>query len=203
MILDKLPINWFDFLLVFVLLAGVLRGRKNGMSEELMPLLQWLAIVCVGAYFYETIGQPVADATVLSSLFSYVATYLGVAVLIKVCVSLLKRLSKGKLVGSDLFGKGEYYLGMVGGMVRFGCVLIAALALLNARYFSPEEIKATKAYREEVYGKDYFPGLIAAQQAVFEQSLTGPWIKANLGFLLIKPTAPEKKQLKRPELNLP
>ena len=203
MILNKLPINWFDFLLVFVLVAGVLRGRKNGMSEELMPLLQWLGIVCAGAYLYEMIGQPIADATVFSLLFCYVATYLGVAVAIKVFFTVLKRLSKGKLVGSDLFGKSEYYMGMLGGMVRFVCILIAALALLNARYFSPEEIKATRAYREDVYGKDYFPGLIAAQQAVFEESLTGPWIKANLSFLLIKPTAPQKKQLQRPELGLP
>ena len=116
---------------------------------------------------------------------------------------MLKRLSKGKLVGSDLFGGSEYYLGMAGGLVRFACVLIAALALLNARYFSPEEIKSTRAYREEVYGKDYFPGLMTAQQAVFEQSLTGPWIKTNLNFLLIKPTAPEKKELKRREADLP
>ena len=31
--LDKLPINWFDFAVVIILLLGVSRGRKNGMSE--------------------------------------------------------------------------------------------------------------------------------------------------------------------------
>ena len=43
--LDKLPFNWFDFVLVVVLVVGVFRGRKHGMSEELLPLLKWLAIL--------------------------------------------------------------------------------------------------------------------------------------------------------------
>ena len=82
MTLDKLPINWFDFFLVAVLLAGVFRGRKNGMSEELMPLLQWLGIVSAGSYFYEMIGLQLAQATVFSLLFTYVAAYVAVAVLV-------------------------------------------------------------------------------------------------------------------------
>jgi methylphosphotriester-DNA--protein-cysteine methyltransferase len=35
------------------------------------------------------------------------------------------------------------------------------------------------------------------------KSLTGPWIKQNLGFLLIKPTEPEDKQLHQKEAVLP
>src|SRR6266851_3479980 len=45
--LDKLPVNAFDIVLVAVLVAGVLRGRKHGMSEELLGLIKWLAILAL------------------------------------------------------------------------------------------------------------------------------------------------------------
>ena len=43
--LDQLPINLFDVVLIAVLAAGIFEGRKHGMSEELLSLLMWLAIV--------------------------------------------------------------------------------------------------------------------------------------------------------------
>ena len=43
--LDQLPINMFDLVVVLVLAAGIFRGRKNGMSEELLSLLKWVAIL--------------------------------------------------------------------------------------------------------------------------------------------------------------
>jgi hypothetical protein len=37
------------------------------------------------------------------------------------------------------------------------------------------------------------------QAVVFEKSASGPWIRDNLGFLLIKPTEPENKDLHQKE----
>jgi hypothetical protein len=34
--------NWFDVALVLVLAFGFWRGRKRGMTKELLPTLQWL-----------------------------------------------------------------------------------------------------------------------------------------------------------------
>jgi hypothetical protein len=34
------------------------------------------------------------------------------------------------------------------------------------------------------------------QKAVFEDSLTGPWVKNHLGFVLLDPTAAEEKDSK-------
>ena len=109
----------------------------------------------------------------------------------------------GKLLGSDIFGRSEYYLGMGSGLLRFSCMLLAALALLNARSFSPAEIRAREKYVDDVYGSDYFPCLYTVQTAVFDRSLTGPWIKENLGFLLIQPIEPEKKELHQKEYAVP
>jgi uncharacterized membrane protein required for colicin V production len=194
--LDKLPINLFDLIVIVVLAAGIYRGRKHGMSEELIKLLQWLAILFGCAAIYEWGGQMFGEFTgMFGRLSRYLLAYVAGALLIVLLFTLVKRGLDGKLLGSDFFGRAEYYLGMGSGMVRFTCMLLAALALLNARYFSPQEVKAMERYQDDVYGSNFFPGLQTAQSVVFEKSLTGPWIKQNLGFLLIKPTRPENKAL--------
>src|SRR6185503_10664356 len=116
---------------------------------------------------------------------------------------LLKRTFSGKLIGSDTFGRGEYYLGMPSGMLRFACILIAGLALLNARLYRAEEIKAMTKFQNDNYGSQFFPTLQTVQDQVFAKSILGPQIKTYLGFLLIKPTLPESTQIKRTAGNLP
>jgi len=189
-----LPFNGFDLVLVVVLIGGFLLGRKNGMSEELLPLVQWLIIIFGSAQLYQPLGQMLADATALSLLSSYIIAYISVAIAVKLLLTGFKYLLKGKLIGGDAFGEGEYYLGMTAGMVRFGCGVIAILAVLNARSFTRAEIEGDIKFQKDVYGSEFFPKLYTVQQMVFEKSATGSLIKQNLGFLLIKPTAPENKQ---------
>jgi len=199
--MDKLPFNFFDFVLLAVLVAGVLRGRKHGMSEELLGLLKWIAILIVCALAYEPIGKLFVGSFTL--LFCYVMAYLTAGLVVLIVFAGIKRALGGKLLGSDIFGKAEYYLGMGSGLVRFTCMLLAALALLNARYFSPAEVKAMENFQNDVYGSNFFPTLHSVQSAVFERSLLGPWIKENLSFLLIKPTEPENRQFKQKEFEFP
>jgi uncharacterized membrane protein required for colicin V production len=196
MSLDALPFNAFDLALVVILGIGIYQGRKEGMSQGLIPLFRWLCIVFVCAVAYEPVGQFFNQSTNLfSSLSCYVIAYVGSALAIVVFFIGIKRALGGKLLGSDVFGGTEYYLGMGSGFIRYICIIIALLALLNARLYSTAEIKAREKYVNDLYGKDYFPGLQVLQSVVFEKSLTGPWIKENLSFFLIKPTAPEDKAL--------
>ncbi len=51
MSLDKLPINAFDCVVLAVLAFGLMRGRKHGMSEELVGLITWLAVL-IGCAFW-------------------------------------------------------------------------------------------------------------------------------------------------------
>ena len=204
MSLDQLPINLFDALLIVVLAAGIARGRKHGMSEELMSLLTWLTVLFGCALLYQPGGALIAQFTsVFSRLSCYLMAYVAGALLVFLLFAGIKRGLGGKLLGSDIFGRSEFYLGMGSGVVRFGCILLTALALLNARYFSPTEVRAMEARDIDIYGSDFFPGLHSMQATVFEKSLTGPWIKENLGFLLIEPTEPEKKELHQKEYVLP
>jgi len=204
MSLDKLPVGAFDFILVAVLAFGVFRGRKHGMSEELLGLAKWLVILFVCAMVYEPVGKFFAQETRVFSRFTcYVLAYVSIALAVLILFAGLKRAIGGKLIGSDIFGAAEYYLGMGSGFVRFSCMLLAALALLNARYFSPKEIQDMKNFQDDVYGSNYFPTLQTVQSIVFERSLCGPWIREHLAFFLIKPTEPENKEIKQKEYQFP
>ncbi|MBC8094833.1 MAG: CvpA family protein [Akkermansiaceae bacterium] len=203
MTFDKLPFNWFDLLLVVVIALGIRRGRKNGMSEELVGMLTWLAIAVGCAIIYEPLGTALSQSSVFSLLSSFLMVYISAAVLIAVLFTWVKKSLGGKLVGSDVFGSSEFYLGMVAGTVRLSCILIAVLALLNARGYTAAEIKADQKVQMELYGSNFFPSLYEVQGQVFNKSLTGPWIKRQLSFLLIKSTPPEHKEIKRKEFATP
>jgi uncharacterized membrane protein required for colicin V production len=201
--LDQLPFNWFDLLVIVALLLGLRSGRTHGMSEELMMLLKWLALVLACAVFYEPVGSTISTTSpVFSLLNGYLIGYAAVALIIAALFSLFKKMVGGKLISSEAFGRSEFYLGMFAGMVRFSCVLIMGLALLHARSFEQSEISADVKYQNDMYGSNFFPKLYTIQAQVFDRSVAGPWIKNNLSFLLIKPTAPEKKELKRREVQL-
>jgi len=200
MSLDALPFNAFDLALVVILGIGIYQGRKEGMSGGLIPLFRWLCIIFVCALAYEPVGQFFNQSTTMfSALSCYLMAYVGAALVIVLSFIGLKRALGGKLLGSDIFGGTEYYLGMGSGLIRYTCIIVAFLAVLNARLYSTAEVKAHEKYVNDLYGKDYFPGLHALQSTVFERSLTGPWIKENLSFFLIKPTAPEDKSLHQKE----
>lgn len=202
--LDNLPFNWFDIAIPVVLLIGIQRGRKNGLSVELLGALAWLAIVFGCALVYGPVsGFITGSSTVFSLLSANLMAYLAVALLIAALFAFMKKGVNGKLIGSDVFGSGEFYLGMVAGAIRFTCILFAVLALLNARYFPPAEIKASLKYQNDVYGSDFFPTLHSVQSQVFEKSFAGPWIKNQLSWLLIKPTVPQQAQLARKDFALP
>jgi uncharacterized membrane protein required for colicin V production len=195
----NLPFNWFDLLVIVVVVVGLSRGRKHGMSEELVSLLKWLTILFGCAFLYQPVGNMIATSSVFNTLSGYLIAYLGIALIIAALFAVFKTTIGGKLIGSDAFGRSEFYLGMLAGMVRFSCLLIVGLALLNARAYTTAEIRADTKYQNDVYGSTFFPKLYSVQAQVFDNSLAGPWIKTNLSFLLIKPTEPETKEIRKPK----
>src|SRR5262245_47085183 len=83
--------NWFDFLLLIVILMGVNRGRKNGMSQECIVCLQWVVIVFACAFLYQPLGDLLVQTSPVSHLFSYIVAYVTVAILVKIIFSMIKK----------------------------------------------------------------------------------------------------------------
>jgi uncharacterized membrane protein required for colicin V production len=192
--LDNLPVNWFDGVVLGMLIIGLFRGRKHGMSKEFLPLLKWVSLVVVCGLWYQTAAQLLVNTAALSRLASCIFGYLLLAFVIVLLFMALRRLLFHRVAGNNLFGGAEYYLGMLSGMIRFACMLLAVLALLNAPFYTAADVKKHDAYVKRwfgggLYSGDFFPSLQTIQEQVFTKSFTGPYIKDYLGPLLIE-TAP-------------
>jgi uncharacterized membrane protein required for colicin V production len=191
-----LKLNWFDFVVLLLLAVGVLRGRKRGMSEEVLDLVKWILIVIAAAYLYQPLGEFVASVTPFSNLTCYIALYASIALVTYGFFAAIRRAIGQKLVTSDAFGEGEYYMGMVAGGFRYFCVLIVCLAFLNARLYNAEKVKADDAYWEKNLGSGIRPPSIShLQLSVFENSFCGGLARNYLAAYMIRPTAPEDKPL--------
>ncbi|MGH8023084.1 MAG: CvpA family protein [Limisphaerales bacterium] len=188
---NRLPINWFDAAVLILLGFGAFRGRKNGMTRELAPLVQWLLAATVPALGYVVLARYFNGECHVDKLRSALAGYLAIAIALFLIFTPIKRALKKRAESGGLFGGGEYYLGMCAGPVRYASMILFALALLNARFYTSGEIAAKKAYDERWYGGglysgNYFPDLHTAQNSIFKDSFLGPLIASNLSILLIQ-----------------
>lgn len=194
-------LNWFDVALVLALAIGFWRGRRRGMTKELLPCLQWISILAGAAfghiYFADWLEQQGLVRKVFGNHFdertaALMSAYLLIMAAILFIFALLRRKFSPKLEGSNIFGNNEYYWGIGAGIVRYSCMLLVGLALLNAPYYSALDIKDKQAYNNRWYGGglkgyngDFIPTVYEVQDSVFKKSLVGPYIKEDLSLLLI------------------
>ncbi|MCX6894710.1 MAG: CvpA family protein [Verrucomicrobia bacterium] len=99
----NLPFNWFDIAVVAVLAIGFKRGRKHGMSEEMMYLLQWIVMILGAAWAYQPGGDWLVSVCPVSHLASYITAYITTALVIRIFFLIFRKLVGGKLIGSNIF----------------------------------------------------------------------------------------------------
>lgn len=188
-------LSWVDLFVAVLLLVGILRGRKRGMSEELLDIIKWALILVLAALFYAPLGEFLSGVSFFSLLSCYIFVYALIVLLIMLLFSMIRRSVGDKLVGSDTFGSAEYYLGMMAGLFRYACIILVGMAFLNARYYSPAEIQAKAKYQQDNFGSSFFLTLPDLQKEVFVNSLTGRMAHDYLGVAMIRPTASAEKDL--------
>jgi uncharacterized membrane protein required for colicin V production len=193
----SVPLNWFDLVVLGILLTGAVLGRKRGISEELLPLLQWLAIVVIAAIGYQPLGQFIASSVDITLMFAYIIAYLLCLAALCFAFKWIKRMVGEKLVTGDVFGSLEYYLGILAGTLRFACILLVVMSLVHAKLISPEQLSAEARVQRENFGSISFPTFGILQQAMFSQSVTGQFVKRHLDQQLIAATPAERKLVQR------
>ncbi len=190
----SLSVSWVDLVVLIVLFVGLWRGRKRGMSSEFLDICQWAIIVVAAGLLYEPGGRYLVSSAPTFSLYSaYLFAYILIALVVYGLFALLRDRVGPRIVGSDLFGSAEYYLGMMAGVFRYSCIVIVAMAFLNARYYSPEEKAASLKYQEDNFGSHFFVTVPDLQQEVFTRSLIGRLAHDHLQVALIRPTSPSGK----------
>ena len=188
-------VSWVDIAILAVVIAGIFRGRKRGMSEELLDVIKWVTILVAAAFVMRPAGQMLAEASVFSLLSCYIFIYTLIVLGLKLFFGFIRKRIGDKLVSSDFFGSAEYYLGMVAGAFRYLCVIVVALAFINARYYSPEEIAEDARVQQNNFGDIRFPTWASFQDKVFNRSASGAMARDFVPFCLIPQTAPETKAL--------
>jgi hypothetical protein len=190
--LGNLPFGWFDFIFVALLVFGAFRGRKNGMTKELVPTLRWISIVVAAGLGYEFSGDIFRNYFGLNLAPSYCLGYLTVAFIVFLLFIPAESFLTPRLAGSNIFGGSEYYLGIASGVTRYLAVIFFFLALMNAPRYSNADIKAHKEYAAKTFGGgqqgfsgDFFPTFQEVQEGVFRNSLVGPLISDHLVVMLI------------------
>ena len=184
----QMPFNWFDILVCLMLFIGYQRGKTRGMSQESFTVMKWLAIVILAAIGYEPLGLWISTMATMSKLLSFVIAYAAIAGVVALIFVFISGSLGEKLKGSDAFGKSEFYLAKPAGMLRFLCIVLALLALLNARFYSTAEVNAMNKFQNDNYGSSFFPTLCSIQDGVFKESFLGKQAKEHISFLFIKPT---------------
>src|ERR1039458_2952089 len=100
--LDNLPVNWFDGVVLGMLIIGLFRGRKLGMSKEVLPLLKWVTLVVVCGLWYQTAAQLLVKTAALSRLASCIFGYLLLAFVVVLLFMALRRLLRSEEHTSEL-----------------------------------------------------------------------------------------------------
>lgn len=192
--IEKLPIGWFDLVLVTLLIIGMVRGRKRGVSEELLDVLKWLSIVLVGTFLYRPVGDLLVSLTPFSHLSCYVGTYGIIVATGWMIFASIKQAVGEKVVASEAFGDGEYYLGIFAGGFRYACIILVVLTFIHARQYQPHEANTQVASQMKDFGMVFFTVPIL-QDEVFKYSFLGRQIDTYLTPFMIEPIALESKGL--------
>lgn len=199
---NKLFFNWFDVAILLVLGFGFWRGRKNGISKEILPLFYWLVTVVAAGLGYPFLGDLLIKEGINKTIFgstgwkettsAYITSYLIIVVVIRLAYTFVKKHLKKRVEEGELFRASEYYLGMMAGVLRYACIIIFFLAFISAPYYSAKDIEAEKIYNNRWYGGglqgysgDFIPSMSEFQILVFKDSLFGPAIKRGINVLLI------------------
>ncbi|MEW6304024.1 MAG: CvpA family protein [Verrucomicrobiota bacterium] len=191
--------GWFDFVALLVIIAGGVVGKRRGLSMELIPLIKWLIIIQVCGRLNEPIGGPFARWAEINPSSGFVLVYLALLAVLTLVFYLIRVSVGEKLMMKDLFGQGEYYLGMVAGALRFGCILFVCLAVLNAKYITDEELDAMDRAQAETLGSIRLPTVGTVQRDVFRNSSAGRFAKHYFGSRLIAARPPAQYEKKKIE----
>jgi hypothetical protein len=162
------------------------------MSQEVLPTLQWITIVVLAGLFYHPFGVLIHQNTnnAFDVLWSNITAYVLIAIGVHLIFLALKRALGEKLVGSDFFGRGEYYLGTLSGLVRFACMWIFFCSLMNSRVVTQAEMARTEKMQKQNLEDIRFPTFGSVQHALLFQSFSGNLIENNLNNVLIASVTP-------------
>ncbi len=141
--------GWFDFVVVGFLIAGFFLGRKRGMSGELVGLLCGLIMVVLPGLYYQELSALCTKYLNVNVPWANLLAYGAILFVVLTVFGVVKKKMGDKLVSGDLFGRSEYPLGAMAGVLRFACYAVVLFSLVYSRPTSREQAVANAKKAEE------------------------------------------------------
>ena len=190
-----MPFSWFDGVVIVLLGVGVFKGKKHGMSEELFPLMAWLAVAVGAGMLYQPVGNFLAEHVRIPRYWIMVLTYIFIAFMLHTIFTVIRKKAKDQVQKIDIFGKMEYFLGMIAGALKVACMIVVGVSLFCSKIVTEEEVKRDRAKQENDLGTTFFPTRKTAHYDIVYGSFTGDFLRNKVPNLVMQPVTggPGKK----------
>ena len=119
-----MPFNWFDIVLVLILLWSAIAGLRAGFARVVIGLIATVVGLIAGFWFYRIVAaklMPWSSTPVVADVLGFLVIFMGVVILGALIAALFSRLFRW--IGLSWF---NHLLGGLAGFVR-GALIIAAL----------------------------------------------------------------------------
>lgn len=126
-----MPFNWFDIVLVLILLWSAVAGLRAGLARVVIGLIATVIGLIAGFWFYRIPSaklMPWLKAPVLAEVLGFLIIFVGVLILGSLVAALFSRLFRW--MGLSWF---NHFLGGIAGFLR-GALIIAAIADVLVAY---------------------------------------------------------------------
>jgi membrane protein required for colicin V production len=128
-----MSLNWFDVVLLLILLASALSGLRSGLARVIIGLVSTIVGVIAGFWCYRIVAaqlMPVVRTEVAANILGFCVIFCGVLIVGAIIGALLSRLFRW--IGLSWF---NHLLGGVAGAIRGALVIAVLVDILVA--FSP------------------------------------------------------------------
>ena len=122
-------VNWFDYVLIFIVLASATIGFVRGAVREFIALLAWAAAFLAGILFSDILAlalEPFIKSQTVAQLVSFIL--LVVAVLI---IGYLINFLLGLFVGSSGRSAGSRLFGTIFGIAKAGLIVLFVIFIIS------------------------------------------------------------------------
>lgn len=180
------PINWFDALLVGVIIFGVYRGKKTGALPQIFGFCQWTLMLVICSFLYAApirwLSKPCHMQPDVMGLIIYPIELAGVGSVLLFIRFLIER----KVEKREAFGRCENYVAMLAGAARFFVILLTAMAWLSGCYVTENDLRDYKKSIDDNFGGIGLPAISMIHDDVFHGSFSGRFAKEYLKPVLME-----------------
>jgi len=182
--------NLFDALLLGLLGYGGYKGKQDGASGTWLSFIQWLCIALPGGLMGGLFGAGLRALFGAGPFWSQIIGY-SLWILLVCCVfGYLYSKGKDEAIDGDKFGRLEYPLGVLAGVLKGLFILLTVMSFLNGRVYTSQVIEASRANQIKEFGTTLFPTVPMLHHMAFNTSFSGPRLKTAFGWALLQPYQP-------------